>query len=120
MSQKYSLHDILKKIDRNKTTLIRWEQAGLIPKARRDARGWRYYSQKQVDEIVNLIQKTNYFNKTAFEGRVAEISEEITTPEALGFKTQHSPVEESVKKANELSISALCHVPDSGKRSSTS
>lgn len=55
------LNDILARIDRNKTTLIRWEEAGLIPKARRDSRGWRYYSAEQVDEIIRLVQETNYF-----------------------------------------------------------
>jgi len=61
MSKKYCLKDILKKIDRNKTTLIRWENLGLIPKAKRDSRGWRYYSQEEVEEIINLIKSTNYF-----------------------------------------------------------
>ena len=57
----YRLQDILDKIDRNKTTLIRWEEEGLIPKAKRDNRGWRCYSKKQVEEIVHLVQQTNYF-----------------------------------------------------------
>lgn len=57
----YRLQDILQKIDRNKTTLIRWEEEGLIPKAKRDSRGWRCYSKKEVDEIISLVQKTNYF-----------------------------------------------------------
>jgi len=74
--KKYSLNDILKRIDRNKTTLIRWEEAGLIPKARRDIRGWRYYSQEEAENIVNLIKKTNYFRETAksqkFEAKIEE------------------------------------------------
>lgn len=57
----YRTNDILKRIDRNKTTLLRWEAEGLIPAAKRDSRGWRYYDQKQVDEIVKLIEETNYF-----------------------------------------------------------
>jgi DNA-binding transcriptional MerR regulator len=61
--EKYYLNDILKRIDRNKTTLIRWEEQGLIPKAKRDSRGWRYYSKKEVEEIINLIKKTDYFRK---------------------------------------------------------
>jgi DNA-binding transcriptional MerR regulator len=61
--EKYYLNDILKRIDRNKTTLIRWEEQGLIPKAKRDSRGWRYYSKKEIKEIVDLIRKTDYFRK---------------------------------------------------------
>ncbi len=63
--QKYTLNDIVKKIDRNKTTLIRWEELGLIPKARRDSRGWRYYNQKQFNKIIKLINQTNYFQDQA-------------------------------------------------------
>ena len=57
----YRLHDILREIDRNKTTLIRWEEQGLIPRACKDSRGWRYYSHEEVDEIVRLVKETNYF-----------------------------------------------------------
>lgn len=57
----YRLEDILREIDRNKTTLIRWEEAGLIPKAQRDSRGWRCYSKEQAEEIISLVKETNYF-----------------------------------------------------------
>jgi len=59
--KKYRLKDIEEKIDRDKTTLIRWEKRGLIPEAKRDSRGWRYYSHDQVGEIVSKILTTDYF-----------------------------------------------------------
>ena len=59
----YRLQDILREIDRNKTTLIRWEEEGLIPKAHRDSRGWRCYSKDQVEEIIRLVRATNYFRE---------------------------------------------------------
>ena len=59
----YRLQDILREIDRNKTTLIRWEQAGLIPAAQKDSRGWRCYTKEQVDEIIRLVNQTDYFRK---------------------------------------------------------
>ena len=59
--KKYHFKDIEEKIDRDKTTLIRWESKGLIPEAKRDSRGWRYYSQKEVANIVNKVLSTNYF-----------------------------------------------------------
>ncbi|NUM25884.1 MAG: MerR family transcriptional regulator [Candidatus Buchananbacteria bacterium] len=59
----YRLQDILREIDRNKTTLIRWEEEGLIPKASRDSRGWRCYTKEQVEEILRLVQETDYFRK---------------------------------------------------------
>ena len=61
--KKYRLKDIQEKIDRDKTTLIRWEREGLIPKAKRDSRGWRYYSKDEVSRIINKILSTNYFRK---------------------------------------------------------
>ena len=57
----YRLQDILREIDRNKTTLIRWEEQGLIPRAQKDSRGWRCYSAVQVEEIIRLVRETDYF-----------------------------------------------------------
>jgi DNA-binding transcriptional MerR regulator len=60
-NKKYHLKDIQEKIDRDKTTLIRWEKEGLIPEAKRDSRGWRYYTHHEVTDIVDRILSTNYF-----------------------------------------------------------
>lgn len=64
MDKKYRLKDIQDKIDRDKTTLIRWEREGLIPTAKRDSRGWRYYTREEVRNIVNMVLTTNYFRTT--------------------------------------------------------
>jgi len=69
----YRIKEIIDNIDRDKTTVLRWEKQGLIPKAKRDSRGWRYYSQKQIEKILDLIQKTNYFRNTYYEPRMAKI-----------------------------------------------
>jgi DNA-binding transcriptional MerR regulator len=60
-NKKYRLKDIIEKIDRDKTTLIRWENEGIIPKAKRDSRGWRYYSKDEVMNIVQTVLSTDYF-----------------------------------------------------------
>jgi DNA-binding transcriptional MerR regulator len=60
-NKKYRLKDIADRIDRDKSTLIRWEKEELIPKARRDSRGWRYYTKDEVMEIVNQVLTTDYF-----------------------------------------------------------
>ena len=70
MNKKYRLKDIEDKIDRDKTTLIRWEKDGLIPRAKRDSRGWRYYSQEQVQNIVNNVLSTDYFRKVSSESNI--------------------------------------------------
>jgi len=67
--EKYYLNDISKKIDRNKNTLLRWEREGLIPKAKRDSRGWRVYTKKEVQQIIKLIKETSYFRKSVFKHR---------------------------------------------------
>lgn len=59
----YRLNDILKKIDRNKNTFLRWEANKLVPKAKKDSRGWRFYTESEVNKIVRLIKTTNYFRK---------------------------------------------------------
>lgn len=57
----YRLNDILSRLDRNKTTVLRWEKMGLIPEARRDSRGWRCYTAEEVEHIIKLVKRTNYF-----------------------------------------------------------
>lgn len=69
----YRLGDILKKIDRNKTTLIRWEKQGLIPKAKRDSRGWRYYSAKEATGIIKKIKESHYFRDNNFKNKVLAV-----------------------------------------------
>ena len=59
----FRINDILKRIDRNKTTLLRWENVGHIPTAKRDSRGWRVYSYEEVEFIVALVKKTDYFRQ---------------------------------------------------------
>jgi DNA-binding transcriptional MerR regulator len=68
--KKYRLKDLEDKIDRDKTTLIRWEKQGLIPRAKRDSRGWRYYSREQVKDIVNTVLSTDYFRNARGESSI--------------------------------------------------
>ena len=62
--KKFYLNELLMRVDRNKTTLIRWEEGGLIPRAKRDSRGWRCYTEGEVESIVKLIKDTNYFRES--------------------------------------------------------
>lgn len=59
----YRLNDIVKTIGRHKTTLLSWEKRGFIPKAKKDNRGWRYYTEKDVQKIIDLIKKNHYFRE---------------------------------------------------------
>lgn len=62
-NKKYRLKDLEERIDRDKSTLIRWEKEGLIPEAKRDSRGWRYYTKEELGKIVNMVMTTDYFRK---------------------------------------------------------
>lgn len=81
----YRLQDILREIDRNKTTLIRWEEDGLIPKAKRDSRGWRCYTKDQVEEILRLVRDTDYFR----EGHGHFNDSKATADTSAGLSTSH-------------------------------
>jgi len=66
----YRLKDIGERIDRDKTTIIRWEREGLINRAKRDSRGWRYYSKEDVANIVNKVLSTDYFRKVKTQANI--------------------------------------------------
>jgi len=59
----YRLHDLVKILGRHKTTLRNWEAKGFIPKAKKDNRGWRFYTEGDIEKIVDLIKKNNYFRR---------------------------------------------------------
>lgn len=61
MDKEYRLTDIARQIDRDKSTIIRWEEMGLIPVAERDDRGWRCYTEEQAQHIIRLAKETDYF-----------------------------------------------------------
>ena len=60
----YKIKDVALRIDRSILTLKRWEKQGLIPEARKDSRGWRIYTEEEVQEILQRVKETNYFRNT--------------------------------------------------------
>jgi MerR family regulatory protein len=44
----YKIKDVALRLDRSILTIKRWEKQGLIPKARKDSRGWRVYMEEEV------------------------------------------------------------------------
>jgi len=55
MSQYHRVKDVEKLIDRDKTTLFRWEKEGKINPPIRDSRGWRLYTEADVEKMKQLI-----------------------------------------------------------------
>jgi DNA-binding transcriptional MerR regulator len=60
-SKIYTIKDLALRLDRSVLTIKRWEQQGLLPKARKDSRGWRVYTEAEVQAILRKVRETNYF-----------------------------------------------------------
>lgn len=41
-------------------TIMRWEQAGKVKKAKRDWRGWRFYTQDDLENLKNFKECVIY------------------------------------------------------------
>jgi DNA-binding transcriptional MerR regulator len=57
----YKIGDLALRLDRSILTIKRWEKQGLIPKARKDSRGWRVYTEDEVQAILKKVRESNYF-----------------------------------------------------------
>ena len=57
----YKIGELAKELDRSTLTIKKWEESGLIPKAKRDSRGWRYYTEDDINKIKQIIRENKYF-----------------------------------------------------------
>ena len=57
----YKIGDLALRLDRSILTIKRWEKQGLIPRARKDSRGWRVYTEDEVQTILKKVRESNYF-----------------------------------------------------------
>jgi len=57
----YKIKDLALRLDRSILTIKRWERQGLIPQARKDSRGWRVYTEEEVQAVLKKVRETNYF-----------------------------------------------------------
>lgn len=51
--------DVEKIIDRDRNTILRWEREGKIPPVQKDSRGWRYYTEADLQVIFSFLKKNN-------------------------------------------------------------
>ena len=65
MSKNVRLIDIARRIGRDRSAIVLWEELGLIPKALRDSLGRRYYTSTLAEEIIERAKKTNYFKNSS-------------------------------------------------------
>jgi len=57
MMEYIRVKDVENLIDRDRNTILRWERAGLIPHPQKDSRGWRFYTQKDIEIIKKFMQE---------------------------------------------------------------
>ena len=51
-----SITDVAKQLGVTTKTITRWEKAGKIRQPKRDWRGWRVYSQEEVEEMKGFVE----------------------------------------------------------------
>lgn len=56
--KRYKIGELAKRLNRSTLTVRIWEGNNLIPKAERDSRGWRYYTEDDIERIVEIAIKT--------------------------------------------------------------
>ena len=57
--KKYKTKEICDRFDISRATLFRWESDGLLTDVERDWRGWRVYSEDNLQEIHRIIKGKN-------------------------------------------------------------
>ncbi len=51
--------DVEKLIDRDRNTILRWEREGKIPPPQKDSRGWRFYTETDIETIRRYVSRSN-------------------------------------------------------------
>ena len=57
--QMLRVKDVEKIIDRDRNTILRWEREGKIPHPQKDSRGWRYYTESDIQVILSYLKNNN-------------------------------------------------------------
>ena len=53
----YRVKDVSKIIDRDKSTIFRWEKEGRVPPPKRDSRGWRVYTRRDIRKMKRVVRE---------------------------------------------------------------
>lgn len=56
MDARWSITAVAKELGVTPKTITRWEKAGKVRRAKRDWRGWRVYSQEELDLMKSFVQ----------------------------------------------------------------
>ena len=61
----YLMLEVCRKARISRSTLLRWLAAGVIKEPTRDRRGWRIFSEADVEKIITEIERTHEGNGQA-------------------------------------------------------
>ena len=64
MDESLSTQEVCDELDISKRTLQNWEKAGVIPKVRRDWRGYRVFTKGDINDIREVIRKKARRNRS--------------------------------------------------------
>ncbi len=56
MNGRLTITEVAEQLGVSVKTLLRWEKAGKIRKARRDWRGWRVYEMEDINELKGFFE----------------------------------------------------------------
>jgi len=59
----FKIRDVAVRVNRNKRSIIRWEQLGKIPPARRTEANDRIYSEEDIQTILNFMKKDTFYRR---------------------------------------------------------
>ena len=45
-------------IDRDRNTILRWEREGKTPPVQKDSRGWRFYTERDIEVLRSYLERT--------------------------------------------------------------
>jgi DNA-binding transcriptional MerR regulator len=57
MSKKYRIDKVVKATGLSKSTIIRYEETGLLAPPQRDGRGWRFYAEEDIKKTVSILKE---------------------------------------------------------------
>ena len=55
MDARMTITEVAKKVGVTAKTLVRWEKAGRISRPKRDWKGWRFYSDQDIQAIQQIV-----------------------------------------------------------------
>ena len=70
-AETFLIGEVVEKVGISRLTIITWETEGLIPRAQRDSRGWRRFTEDDIETIRRVATEHGLLERTGAEALVA-------------------------------------------------